>query len=628
MADDIIKDAMERFRQSQDGSDFNREDAENDIKFARLSEQWPDEIKKQRRLEGRPALTINRLPAFIKQVVNDARQNKPGINISPVEASDADTAEVIEGLIRSIERHSNADYAYDTAIDHAVTSGFGFIRLTTDYVHDDSFDLEARIERVPNPLQVHWDVTSTSADASDWDYAFVSDMLTEDEFEAKYPKAEKVNFEAGNRDSFDYWLEDDTVRVAEYWLRERTSRKLLLVRNNFDGSVMPIREADLERVREYLSQQPDGMGGMIDPDIVLEVIREREVDAYTVKRRVITASEVLEEEDWPGSMIPIAPVWGDEVISDGRRYFRSMIRDAKDPQMMFNFWRSATTELVALAPKNPWLIGEETLPSDEQERAKWGQAHVRSFPYLMFNEKSGVMPQRQQFASVPTGAMQEAMVAADDMKAIIGIYDSAMGQRSNETSGRAILARQRESDTANFHFIDNLNRAIRYIGECLVEIIPSVYGARQTIRILGQDQTDKVVRLAQNSAIMGAKSETIDNDQTIFNLDQGRFDVTVSAGPSYSTQREEAREAMIEVMRQVPAAAPVLGDKLMELLDFQGAKEIAERLKMLLPPNIQQAEGVAPQMPQQMPGMPGQPQAGMPAQPMPGQQMPPGPIGV
>jgi len=494
----VMVEALERFEESAEATDFNRNNAEADIRFSRLGEQWPEEIRKQREEEGRPCLTINKMNPLIRQVVNDARQNKPSIQVHPVD-NDADvaTSEVINGLIRSIERGSPADVAYDTAIDHAVSGGFGFFRIGIDYAHDETFDLEARIHRVPNPLMVHWDPNSTRYDAEDWDYAFVSDFLTEAQFKSRYPKCEPISFEGDNRDSMNNWLDDDKIRVAEYWLRKEKKRDIVMLS---DGSIM--REDQMPaRAKAILEAGGMSATGGTDDEIVQAVMaatgitetRRRSVSYYEVMRRIINGAEVLEEDSWPGSTIPICPVWGDEVIVDGRRHFRSMTRDARDPQMMMNFWRSQTTELVALAPRAPWIGPVGFIPKGQED--KWANANTRSFAFLEYDPSSGGAPQRNAFAGVPAGALQEAMNAADDIKAVTGIYDAAIGAKSNETSGRAILARQRESDVSNFHFIDNLSRAIQYAGKVLVEIIPAVYSPRQTIRILGEDMTEKVVKL-------------------------------------------------------------------------------------------------------------------------------------
>lgn len=586
MNDDLLTEARERFKQSADDCMETRKHAEDDIRFARLGDQWPDGIKRQREQENRPCLTVNRMPSFIHQVVNDARQNKPGVIIAPVDGeADEDTAEVIQGLIRNVERRSSAETAYDTAIDHAVSGGFGFFQVSIDYVHEDSFELEARIERIPNPFMVHWDSESTAFDASDWRYAFVSEFLTEDEFKRLYPKADAVSWDAGESRA-DVSDNQDHVHIVKYWRREAKTRTILRL-----DTGKTIRRDDAIRIgREQLSVL-DADIDVADDDLLAAylslmgatVTGEREATYYEVKCYTLSGADVLDTEDWPGSMIPICPVWGEEVMIDGVRHFRSMIRDARDPQVMFNYWRTAATELVALAPKAPWVGPQGFIPKGHEE--VWRTANTRSHPYLEYDPTVGA-PQRQAFAGIPAGAVQEALNAADDMKATIGIYDASLGARSNETSGRAILARQRESDVANFHFLDNLATAISYAGRVLVEIIPSVYSPRETVRILGEDMTEQVVNLTMEHG------EQVDGEQRLYNLAVGKYDVAVSSGPSYATKREEAREFMMELVRSVPGAAEFVGDILIEQFDFEGADRIAERLRKM--PQIQQLEA-APQ---------------------------------
>ena len=630
MPDKIIADALEQYRFSAEGSSHIRVPALEDINFARLGHQWNDKDRRAREEEGRPCLTVNRLPTFIRRVVNDARQNKPGISVHPVDGgADYDTAQVIGGLIRSIERGSNAALAYDTAIDNAASCGFGFFRITTDYCNHDSFDQEARIERVANPFSVHWDVSSTQFDASDWGFAFVSDLLTDDEFKRRYPKADHAtDWREGQGEGMEDWVDSDRVRVAEYWTREERKRKILRLT---DGRVMRADQMD-----EMVQIGPGLALPMRDALAFqgLAVNGEREATYHEVTRRVINAVEVLSEEKWPGSMIPICPVWGEEVIYRGKRHFRSLIRDARDSQTMFNAWRSASTELVMLAPRAPWLVATGSIPPDEI--LKWETANTRNHAYLEYDPVAGPMPQRIPFSGVPAGALQEALNAQDDMKAVTGIYDAALGARGNETSGRAIMARQRESDTGTFHFIDNMSRAIQYAGRVLIEIIPSIYSERQTIQILGDDEKQRVERV---TAAVGAPPSAEDPNGKIYNLGAGKYDVTVKVGPNYQTQREESAAAMMELMRAYPPAAEALGDLVVSNMDWPGSDQAAERIQVLqfaqgmrigLPYEVLAAQfpEVARKFPQAQPPQPPQPQGppGMPPGmvPQPMQEAPQG----
>ena len=566
---DILKEAKERFKLCQEAEADNRQNYEDDVKFARLGEQWPDAVKKQREQEGRPCLTINRMPAFLRQVINDARINTPSIKCHPVDSSDdKETSEVLNGLIRNIEVTSNADVAYDTALECAVTGGFGYFRIDVDYSSDDVFEKDIKIERIVNPMTVYGDPTSEAADASDWRYGFITEMIPRSEFERRWKKAEKVDWDLYSDSKDADWLSEDSIRVAEYWTREEVAKTIYKLSNG-----VVVAKEDFEKNQEVLV-----MAG-ITP------VAERDTTGYKVIHRIITCSEVLEETEWAGRYIPIIPVYGDEVFVNGKRHLLSLIRFAKDAQRQYNYWRTTSPELVALSPKAPFIGPKGSFDSDAE---KWATANVRSHAYIEYD--GPVPPQRQGFSGPPAGAIQEAMNASDDMKSIMGIYDASLGARSNETSGKAILARQREGDVGTFNFIDNLSRALRYAGRVIIDLIPSVYNQERVIRVIGEDQSNKAVKI---------NAEYDDNGVIkLHDLTTGKYDVTVETGPSFSTKREESANQMMELLRTFPAAAPVIGDLVAKNLDWPGADQIAERMKIMLPPQIQKMEsqkGIPPE---------------------------------
>jgi hypothetical protein len=576
--DDILTVAKERFRTARDFEDEDHNRWEDDVRFARMGEQWPEDIRKDRENQGRPCLTINKLPTYVRQVVNDSRQNKPSIKVAPVDDhADPDTADVLNGLIRNIEVISNADAAYDTAVDNAVSGGFGYIRVNIDYAHDDTFDKDILIERVLNPLSVHPDPEAQSVDGSDWRYCFVTESMPKEEFEKKYPDADPVSFEGLDGEDREYWFTDDHVTVAQYWAREEVVETVALMS---DGQV--VRRADLDETIEVY-----GIGSATREDVFamdgVVVVKEREVRSYRVRMHEMNGQQVLNKtHEWAGRYIPIVPVYGEEVVVEGRRRFLSLIHFAKDPQRMFNYWRSASTELVALAPKAPWVGPAGSFNSDAE---RWASANTDSHAYLEYDpvtSDEGVPmppPQRQPFAGVPAGALQEAMNASDDIKTVTGLYDASMGARSNEASGKAIIARQREGDVSTFHFIDNLSRAIRQLGRIVVDLIPKVYSEARVVRVLGEDgKPDKVPVNQPVDTPAGPR---------IYDLATGKYDVTVKAGPSFTTQREESATQMMNLIQAFPQAAPVLGDILAKNLDWPEADEIERRLKALLPPQVQ-----------------------------------------
>ena len=581
MADkDELSDALEAFKIASDAESENREAALDDLKFARLGEQWPDEIKKLREKERRPCLTINRLPAFIRQVVNDARMNKPSIRVRPVDSqADPETAEVMNGLIRNIEQTSNADIAYDTAAEFAIVAGFGYFRINVDYAYDDTFDKDLVIKRVANPFAVYGDPFSTEADSCDWNSAFITDLMTKDAFRDQYKGAEEVDFTSLGYDGLEApWRQENEIMVAEYWQRSPVDREIVL-----------LTSGEIIDAKSYKQNKDlfDALG--------IAVKSTRTTKSYKVTQKIMTGAEVLETNDWGGKYIPIVPVYGDEVNVEGKRVFRSLIRDVKDAQRMFNYWRTNSTELVALAPKAPFIGPEEAF--NGEDAAKWDVANTETFSFLSY--KGATPPQRQPFAMPPAGSLQEALNASDDMKAIMGIYDASLGAKSNETSGRAIMARQREGDVSTYHFIDNLSRAIRHGGRILIDLIPNVYSGERIVRVLGKEGDAQNVQLGpkpaapmqpaqpmqapQPMAMPGEEQPGMPEEGTaqIYDLTVGKYDLVVDVGPSFTTQREEAATQMMELLRAFPAAAPVIGDLLAKNLDWPGADEIAERLKKM-----------------------------------------------
>ena len=546
----ILAQARADFARAREAGREDRQAAAEDLRFARLGEQWPEAIRRAREQEGRPCLTLNRLPAFIRQVVNEARQNRPAISCHPVDsAADPATAEVLNGLIRNIEQSSDADVAYDTALDFAVTCGFGVLRIVARPSEGGSEDLDLAIERVADPFSVWGDPDSLAADSSDWDGAFVTRQMDRRAFAARWPQAEAVDFEEEDPAGAGGPRREagGQVRLVEFWRREAVERSLITLS---DGQEM---EAEVfEARRPFL--EAAGLAPVGPP---------RTAPGVRVVQRILSGAAVLETVDWPGRFIPLVPVYGEEIRVDGRRRLRGLVRDARDAQRMFNYWRTTSTELVALAPKAPFIGRKGAFDTDQ---AKWASANSQTHAFIEYDGPEP--PQRQPFAGVPAGALQEALNAADDLKSIMGLHDASLGARSNETSGKAILARQREGDVSTFHYIDNLSRAIRHAGRVLIDLIPRVYSTQRMVRILGPDGAPALVQV--NGAEGGGGR--------VFDLGVGRYDLTVRAGPSFASRREEAASQMIELIRAYPPAAPLIGDLLARNLDWPGADEVARRL--------------------------------------------------
>lgn len=548
----IIQRASERLRRWDDVMGDNARQAVEDIKFALLGEQWSGDDLAAR--EGRPSLTVNKLAQYINQVVNEARQAKQEIKVIGVDSqADKSVAEIMTGLIRNIEYNSRADVATETAYEQAVAGGIGYFGVTTCYAGEDTFDQDIKFRTFENFLAVKLDCDSTMPDGSDADWGFVEDKMVRSEFEAEYGsyKGDAVP------DSFsEYWHDDDDVFIREYWERTREPVTLTLWS---DGVT-----------RKEGEEVPPG----------LMVVKQREAKEERVRMYKLAGDRVLSQYDFPASYIPIFPVYGKRLNVQGKLHIMGLVRFARDPQKMFNYWRSATAEKIALAPRTPLMATPKMVEGFEPI---YNNLNTKAFPWIPFNPDQGMMPQRLSTEAEISGMMMANQEAEMDIKASIGIHDPVLGQASASQSGRAILALQKQGDTSTFNYADNLARAKAQCGRVIVQLIGKLYDTPRIVRVLGEDGNAALERI--NQVVPGPTGiMQVLNDVTV-----GKYDVEVKTGPSYSTRRMETSQAMLDFVQAVPAAGPILAPDLAKMQDWPGADELAQKLAALSPqaPNPQ-----------------------------------------
>ena len=564
----FLRKAVKQFARAETKESKNRQMALEDLRF-KNGEQWPEDIKASRTIEKRPCLTINKMQTFVHQITNDQRQNRPSIGVSPVgDRSDPQTAKDYKGLIKAIERQSKADIAYDTGFDSAVSIGWGYWRILTEYEYDGSFDQCIRIKRIPNPFRVYLDPDSTEPDGCDAKWAFITDMIPREQFDEDFPDATPQPWEEqGMGEDDEKWSTETHIRIAEYFCYESTKRNLVRLENGhvgYEDELDPLL-ADAER------------------------IEERDVYEKRVKWYKITSKQILEESDWLGKHIPIVRVIGDEVNIEGETTYAGLIRAAKDPQRMYNYWVTSETELIALAPKAPFIMAEGQIEGHERE---WKSANIKSYPFLLYKETSvaghpAPPPQRQQFDGPPAGIVQAKIAAAQDIQAVTGIrFDATEQERMYDESGKALRELKRVGDLGNFHYVDNLARSLRYTGEILIDLIPKVLDRKKILTMLREDDSEEQIMLDPTAA-PGDKEQMADGrTMRLFNPNNGKYGVTVTIGPNYSTKRAEAADSMMAFMTAVPTAAPYIGDLIAKNMDWPGSDEISARLQSLLPPNM------------------------------------------
>ena len=577
--DDIIAEALDRFDTAADSWSDIYDLSIKDVEFVDDPEgQWEDAARKSR--ENRPCLTFDKLSSSVDRVVGGQLSNMPSIKIRAAEEGDEDVAEVYQGLIRQIDQRGVQ--AFKTAFKFAVKSGWGCLLVDHDYIDDTSLDQDIIIREIKNPFSVLLDPIVQAQHVTEARYGFLFEDMERAEFERLYPKAES---EAGESDfastgNFESWVTEESVRVADYYrivLEERTLIQLS------DGRVLDMDE--IENVRDELNMQGITLG------------KTRKVQARKLERYKITGLEVLEEVECVGRYIPIIPMFGKTSNINGRYISRGLVRKAKDAQRLYNYSRSVSVEVTALTPKQPYFVTPAMVKGHE---AKWKKMMVSNDPVLMFNFDNGQKPFREAPAQGSPALMQDAQIAADDIKATTGIYDANMGAQGNEISGVAIKGRQFQGEMANFEFQDQLVDSMELSGRVMIDMIPHIYDTERTIRILGEDEREEAI--AVNKTLMDAQTgeyvKTMD-------LTTGTYDIKVASGPSFTTRKQETAEQLSQIIAQNPALSEIVGDVLFKNLDLVGGDEVIQRLRSagvkggIIEPNEEEAMAMQEQIQQQ-----------------------------
>ena len=585
---DKLAEMRHRYKMALGAYSDSREDELDDLRFMAGSPdnqwQWPADVLQTRgsvqgqTINARPCLTINKLPQHVRMVTNEQRQNRPSGKVIPADDNaDVQVAAIYDGMVRHIEYMSDADVAYDTACENQVTYGEGYIRILTEYCDENSFDQDLRIGRVRNSFSVYMDPMAQDPTGADAEFCFITEDLTKEEYEREYPNAAPLSsmLASGIGDQYlSQWLDENTIRIAEYFYYTHKKETLNLYPGNnsfFEGTP---EDKDMKR-----------MG--------VKPIRSREVDRRKVMWMKTNGFEVLQEQEWAGKWIPVVRVIGNEFEVEGQIYISGLVRNAKDAQRMYNYWTSQEAEMLALAPKAPFIGYGGQFEGYEMQ---WKTANTTNWPYLEVNPDvtDGLgavlpLPQRAAPPLPQTGLIQAKMGASEDIKSTTGQYDSSLGMAGNERSGRAILAREKQGDTGTYHYVDNLARAIRHTTRQLVDMIPKIYDTERIARIVGIDGEVDMVKINPEQPEPVKEIRDMESGiliEKIYNPGVGRYDVVVTTGPSYMTKRQESMDAMSQILQGNPQLWAVAGDLFVKNMDWPGAQELADRLAKTIDPKL------------------------------------------
>jgi hypothetical protein len=584
---EMLSTMRNRMRIGQAAYSDSRESELDDLRFAAGSPdnrwQWPDDVLSTRgsvqgqTINARPCLTYNVLPQHIRQVTNEQRQNRPAGKVIPVDdGADVEVAEVFEGMIRHIEYISDADVAYDTACENQVTYGEGYIRILTEYCNEDSFEQDIKIGRIRNSFSVYMDPTIQDPTGSDAEWCFVTQDMTKEEYKRTFPEAKPISVlldQGVGDETIGSWVQLDTIRIAEYFYNDYKKSTL----NEWPNGETTYAGDNKDKLLKVAFGEPR---------------RSRPVQRKKVMWCKTNGYEVLEETVWPGKYIPVIRVPGNEYEVEGRIWLSGLVRNAKDPQRMLNYWTSQEAEMLALAPKAPFIMYSG---QDEGYEYEWKTANTNNWPALHVNADAtdGLgsplpLPQRAQPPMVQSGILQAKLGAVDAVKATTGQYDASIGNMSNEQSGKAIIAREKQSDVGTYHYVDNLARAVRHATRQCIDLIPKIYDTQRIARTIGIDGEVAMAKINpdQQEPVQTVQDENGGVIEKIYNPSVGTYDVMVTTGPSYMTKRQEGAQWMTTLLQAAPEMWGVFGDLAVKSMDVAYAQEIAERIKRTIPPNI------------------------------------------
>lgn len=574
----ILEEARTRWEQSEQLDKHNFDAMRSDLKFIFVpGAQWPDGIRTEREKWGDPCLEFNQTKQFTNQTVNDMRQKRPGIRIHPAggEAS-KEVAKLLQGMVRGIEYESDGEAVYDGAYQHAVCAGRGFTRVLSEYADDDTFNQKLVLRAVVDCLSVRPDPTFTMPDASDMNWCFVTDTLPKDQFFERYPWADAASWAPGENA---LWYVEDKIVVADYYRRVFGDRVLVAMEDTTAGLAQPVVSVGWE----------DELPKKLPPkvrEVKRRVVRAPKIEWYTIAG----GNQILKKHHWPGTIIPVIMHMGDTIVIEGKRYFQSLIRHARDSQSLFNFGTTQQAIHLSLTPRAPYIMAEG---QDEGYTDMWDNANRRNYGKLIykptqFDDGTPVPPpQRQAPSMVDAGWAQMGENLKGLLKSTMGgLYENTLGMVGNEVSGKAILAREQQGDTATFHFADNHSRAIALVGKVCVECIPYYYDNERMVTVINDEDQPEMQQVNSKEIKPDGTLEAIrDRNITI-----GKYAVTIEAGQTYKSKREEAAAFYTEIVKARPDIMTVAGDLIIASQDVDGADKLADRMKYLWPPELKQAE--------------------------------------
>lgn len=549
---ELLERAINRFKTSEDANSHNIASSMEDQHFLYVS-SWDTKVKEFRESEevNKPCLELPIILKYVKRLTNEVRLNSPGLSAHPIDdKADIKTAQKISGLLTKFLDNEDANIKLASAFENMVESGFGYCRVRSDYIADDSRHQDPVLDYIPNPHSVVCDVESEILSGLDSKYWFITTDMLRSEFESEYPEATITNFNSSSLGNAQQsWIGEETVRVAEYY--ELNKKKDTLIEGiGEDGEEIKGFKSDLDM-----------------SNIIVSYSRPTFKRFWTWYK--ITGTDILESEELKIEVSPVIRFVGRAKNINNKTHFYSLIRNSKDAQRMYQFWRSSEAEVLNQTIKTPFIGAVGQFKSDP----RWKMANIQGANYLEYDAMSidGTPvppPIKTPAPEPPVGYITAAQASKEDVRETMGLSDDQVGNQGNEISGVAINARVQQGEITTYDFIDNFNKSVEHVYKAFFDITRYVVDVERAERILGEDDLEELV-------VFNAENE----DGELYDLTVGKYDIKLNLNADYATKRKETADSMMQFLNAVPEAGQITGDLVADAQDWKDKDKFKERLR-------------------------------------------------
>lgn len=544
-----LEEIKELVNDAEVSTDVTREESSDMLVFARIS-QWDDDIGADVMTEFRG--TFDYIKPKRNRILKDLWSNPVDIVFKPKDGADPDAADTLTGMFRADMQR--AEEARETAIQDQVDCGFGAFRFTTEY--ESNFDDLNNYQRINmEPISeannvVYFDSNAKKKDKSDARWCAIVTTYTDKGWQ-RFCEENDIDYEANEQpapfkqphrsDSYFWRSKQDEIKVAEFYHKERKRERVLMYEDPL-GQVKAVYQREVKDVIDEMEA-----AGFVK-------IGEKMKERWVVKKYIVTGSDVLKTQRIPGEHLPVVPVYGDWSRVEGREIWRGVYHDAQDAQRLINWGWSYYGDIVAKGPREKPLVDPGQIQGYEY---MWHAAGSDdNYPFRFVNSKD---PDGNPYGPIDylrnpeppqavIGMLQGMRQSVDDVTG--GQASTEQMMNSQVTEGQLDRAMKGLEDEA-YLYQNSFALAMKQAGRVYASMASELYDVPREVTVQGPDGSESTVTLMEAVFDEESGEEVVLNDITT-----GQFDVYADVGPSFNSQREEAK-AKLEELYKAMAGTPM-----------------------------------------------------------------------